>query len=158
MKNPISNTDDIIDSRDVIARIEELTDERDSLQSDLDEAQADLDALTDADADAYALSQAAVTDARDAMTEWNESAEADELRILESLQSDAEGCASDWHCGSSLIRDSYFVEYCEEMVKDVGDLPQNIPPYLVIDWEKTADNLRVDYTSVDFDDIEYWVR
>ena len=45
MRNAPTNRDDIIYSRDVIARIEELTDERDALQEAIDEAQT---ALVDA--------------------------------------------------------------------------------------------------------------
>ena len=39
MSKSISNSDDIIDSRDVIERIAELTDERDDLQGAVDEAE-----------------------------------------------------------------------------------------------------------------------
>jgi uncharacterized protein (UPF0335 family) len=38
MADSISNSDDIIDSRQVIERLDELQDERDSLESDLTEA------------------------------------------------------------------------------------------------------------------------
>lgn len=58
----------------------------------------------------------------------------------------------------TLIHDSYFVEYCEELCKEICDIPQDLPGYLVIDWEATADNLRVDYTSVEFDGVTYCVR
>ena len=45
MRNAPTNRDDIIYSRDVIARIEELTDERDALQEAIDEAQTALKRL-----------------------------------------------------------------------------------------------------------------
>lgn len=81
-----------------------------------------------------------------------------ELNALQALQLEAEPYAPDWTYGTTLIRDSYFVEYVEELLKDCGDLPQNIPGYIVIDWEATADNIRQDYTSVDFDGVTFWVR
>ena len=31
-------------------------------------------------------------------------------------------------------------------------------PYTCIDWEQAARELRYDYTSVDFDDVTYWIR
>jgi hypothetical protein len=43
-------------------------------------------------------------------------------------------------------------------LEDVGDLPRGIPSYIVIDWAATADNLKVDYTEVDFDGVTYLVR
>jgi hypothetical protein len=81
-----------------------------------------------------------------------------ELAALNALQSEAEGYAPDWRYGATLIRDSYFVEYCEEMLKDCGDLPKDIPHYIEIDWAATARNIQVDYTSVEFDGVTYWVR
>ena len=63
----------------------------------------------------------------------------------------------DWY-PITLIRDSYFVEAMQELMQDIGDLPRNIPDYLAIDWEKTADNLRVDYSSIEIDGTDYWYR
>ena len=63
----------------------------------------------------------------------------------------------DWY-PITLIRDSYFVEAMQELMQDIGDLPRNIPDYLAIDWEKTANNLRVDYSSIEIDGTDYWYR
>ena len=63
----------------------------------------------------------------------------------------------DWY-PITLIRDSYFTDAMEVLVKDIGDLPKDLPSYLEIDWEATADNLRADYTSIDIDGTEYWFR
>lgn len=83
--------------------------------------------------------------------------DAEELRALEALKSELEGYC-DWAHGSTLIRESYFTDYCEELLKDIGDLPKDLPGYLVIDWDKTANNLRVDYTEGEFDGVTYLVR
>ncbi len=45
-----------------------------------------------------------------------------------------------------------------EMLSDIGDLPRDIPHYIVIDEDATARNIQQDYTSVDFDGATYWVR
>lgn len=134
MRDAPTNSDDVIDSRDVIARIEELTAERDALAEDATEtgATADLD-------------------------EWDEE-NAAELASLKVLAAEGEGCASDWIHGATLIRESYFEDYCRELVVDIGDLPNDIPGYLAIDWAKTANNLRVDYAEVEFDGVTYLVR
>ena len=125
MKTPPSNSDDVIDSRDVIERIEEL-EGYEGLQDKIDNLIEDDDAK--------------------------------ELVALRQLQEEAEGYAPDWKHGATLIRRSYWPEYAEEMCKDIGDLPRDLPSYLVIDWAKTADNLEVDYTTVDFDGVEYLIR
>lgn len=81
-----------------------------------------------------------------------------ELDTLLKLQEDAEGYSPDWQYGSTLIRYSYFTEYCQELLEDIGDLPKDFPHYIEIDWEKTADNLKVDYTEVDYDGVTYLIR
>lgn len=116
----ISNSDDVIDSRDVIARIE-------ALQENVDDGTADEE-------------------------------EAAELKTLLALQDEAEGYAPDWQHGAQLIRDSYFVTAMQELCEDIGDMPKGFPSYIEIDWEATARNLQVDYTSVEFDGVTYWVR
>lgn len=89
--------------------------------------------------------------------------EARELSDMEALLEDVKGYGGDhqwegdWY-PVTLIRESYFPEYCEEFVKEIGDLPQEIPSYLEIDWEKTANNLRVDYSETDFDGVTYLYR
>jgi hypothetical protein len=119
MTDEISNTDDVIDSRDIIARIEEL----ESLMG----------------------------------PETTED-EIAELEALKALAAEAEPYAPDWIYGAALIRDSYFEQYAEELVKDCGYIPQGIPSWIEIDWEATAENIKVDYTSVEFDDVTYWIR
>lgn len=127
----ISNSENVIDSRDVIARIEELREQRDEAEQEASEGYA-----------AFGYGQE----------------ERDELAALEALQEEAKDYAPDWEYGATLIRETYFSEYCEELLKDIGDLPQDLPGYIAIDWDKTADNLRVDYTEVDFDGTTYLVR
>ena len=63
----------------------------------------------------------------------------------------------DWY-PVTLISDSYFVDAMRELVQDIGDLPRDIPAYLEIDWEATANNLRADYSSVDIGELTYWYR
>lgn len=134
MANTISNSDDVIDSRDVIERIAELEGER--------------DALADEDG--------AISEKK--LAEWNEGEAGTELKNLLTLQEEADGYVPDWKYGAGLVRETYWVEYVEEMLKDIGDLPQKLPHYIVIDWEATAENIKVDYTSVEFDGVTYWVR
>ena len=84
--------------------------------------------------------------------------EKEELAILTALAEEAEGYAPDWKYGEALIREDYFTDYCQELIEDIGDLPKNIPDYIVINWEETAENLKADYTEVDFDGVTYLIR
>ena len=126
----VSNLDDVIDSRDIIERISELHAERDD------------------------------HDGSSSVTPWHEEfpEDATELSALEALAEEAEQYAADWSYGEMLVRDSYFVEYTQQMLEDCGDIPENLPSYLVIDWDATARNVRTDYTAVDFGGVTYWIR
>lgn len=107
------NTDDIIDSRDIIEAIEALQDD-------------------------------------DTMI--------DELAALEALAEEAEEYSSDWQYGEALIRDSYFQDYAQDLAFDIGYKEPESWPYDCIDWEMAATGLQMDYTSVDFDGVTYWIR
>ena len=132
MSKEISNGDDIIDSRDVIARIEELTEMR--------------DAFIESEPSAIAWAEA-------------EPDNAEELTALEALAEEASGYAADWRYGETLIRDSYFERYAQELADDIGAIPSNAEwPCTCIDWERAARELQMDYTSVDFDGVTYWIR
>ena len=118
MTSEITNTADVLDSRDVIERCEELAgmDERDG------EEEAEYEAL-------------------------------------KALCEEAAGYSLDWTYGVTLIRDTYFVDYARELAEDLGLIDKNASwPATCIDWERAARELRMDYTSVEFDDVTYWVR
>ena len=160
MPTNIDKYDDIIDSRDMIARIEEMQAERDALQEEVDETGDALDvALIEADGndtdpsvvDAYQAHR----DARVAVDEWDRAAE---LAILEALAAEGEG-SPDWRYGETLIRDSYFRDYAEQLADDIGAIDRNAGwPCTCIDWDQAARELQMDYTAVDFDGVTYWIR
>lgn len=137
--------DDTIDIRDVIERFEELETE---LESFHDEKETTLSFE-------YAI--------QDAENFKGMEEEIKEFLILRELLSDLCGYGGDeqwrgdWY-PITLINDRYFVDAMQELVQDVGDLPQGIPSYLEIDWEATAKNLQADYSSVEFQGNTFWYR
>lgn len=133
MTATIDNTADTLDSRDIIARIQELEGERDSFAPDLDTDDSDWAAVNPDDAA--------------------------ELGALLALQDEAEGYAPDWQHGATLIRDSYFEDYARELAEDIGAIDRNATwPLYCIDWEQAARDLKMDYTSVEFGGVAYWFR
>lgn len=134
----ISNTQDTIDSREVVRRIDELRDEW-------------IEATGDDWAD-YALSE----------DDWAVGLGVEgaaELAALIALQEQAEGYAPDWRHGATLIRDDHFEDYARQLAEDIGAIDEDARwPACYIDWEAAADALQMDYTSVDFDGITYWIR
>jgi hypothetical protein len=93
-----------------------------------------------------------------ATTEGNE-----ELKELATILDELKGSGGDeqwrgdWY-PITLIADSYFVDYCEELVSDIGDMPREIPSYIEIDWEATANNIKVDYSEIEIDGDTYYFR
>jgi hypothetical protein len=138
-----TNSDDVIDSRDVIARIDELEGELRDLE----------DAAYDAADDGARLAEITAE-----ISDWRASDRGQELVALRALAAEAENYADDWQYGATLISLDYWPTYARELVRDAGDLPRNLPDYVVIDWEATAGNLAVDYTEVDFAGATYLVR
>jgi hypothetical protein len=113
----VANHQDVIDSRDVIARIEEL-------EADEDRDEADTE----------------------------------ELAALKALADEAD-CSPDWPHGETLIRDSYFKEYAQDLADDIGAINRNANwPACCIDWDEAATMLQQDYMSVTFDGVDYWIR
>ncbi len=119
MAGEITGHEDILDSRDIIERIEEL------------EGLLDIEA-----GEVMPGTSGYYEDLRD------------ELEMLQSIAEQAAPYAPDWEYGTALINADYWPTYAEEMIKDIGDIPENLPSYIHIDWESTAEALLVDYTPI----------
>ena len=80
--------------------------------------------------------------------------------ILARIKDLQESRANDPDCfGETLIRDSYFEEYARDFAEDCCKMPTNIQwPYPRTDWSEAAEQLKMDYMSVDFDGVEYWIK
>lgn len=134
MTNSIDNSQDVIYSRDVIARIADLRDDKDTYE-------IDADGLGDDWAVRYPD-------------------EAAELAALEALASALEGCG-DWQYGEALIRDSFFVEYITDLIDDCYDMPALTEwpfRHMSMDYGAAAAEAEADYTAADFGGVLYLIR
>ena len=131
----ISNSEDMIDVRDVIARVEELE----------DELPASAHEVMPGTFEELAACQAELNTLR---------------TLLEDLCGNGgdEQWRGDWY-PIGLIRDSYFTEYAEELADDIGLVPSGSDwPARCIDWEQAAAELQMDYSSAEFEGVTYWYR
>ena len=128
---------DVIDVRDIIARVLELRDERDEYN----------DKMGDADA-------------------WSSvpDGEPEELELLEGILSELAGYGGDeqfdgdWY-PIELVADSYFQEYAKNLAEDCGMVDTNARwPMNCIDWEQAARELQMDYSSIEIRGFTYWYR
>jgi len=89
--------------------------------------------------------------------------DADEARELRALLNALKGMGGDeqwrgdWY-PLTLIHDAYFTEYTQELLEDCGDIPKDLPDWIAIDWDKTAHNLKSDYTPIEISGRTYWTR
>lgn len=123
---------DVIDSRDVIKRIDIY---RDALAAE----------GLDKKSETAKAQKAGMLD------------ELKELQELLKLEDQASG-SPDWIYGETLIRDSYFEDYAKNFAEDIGAIERNSRwPARHIDWKAAADALKQDYMSVEFRGETYWI-
>ena len=91
-------------------------------------------------------------------------ANCDEFATLTAIMEDLAGAGGDeqwrgdWY-PATLIRESHFTQYAEDLAVDCGDYPKEVRwPYTCIDWELAARELLHDYTSTDIDGATYYFR
>lgn len=130
MRSEPTTTDNIIDSRDIVEYIECQTDYLDVISED-------------------------EIDRDDEIQEIEK-----EIAMWQDFLDEAEGYSGDRASdGITFIHDSYFTEHAEELARDCGIVSDNAGwPNNCIDWEKAADELKQDYTCLEIDGNDYWVR
>lgn len=145
MSNSFSSNDDIIDIRDIIARVEELREPREALREEFEDEPAN----EGVDFDGWVCNQVGFT--REDQTE---------LTLLEELLAELAGTGGDerwegdWY-PVTLIRDSHFNDAMDELIADCYTLPE-LPSFMTVTLDYVA--LQMDYTSVEFEGVTYWVR
>lgn len=149
----ISNTNETINSLDVIDRIEELKAEISSIDETFlkklielkrDENKLNNQKLSKEDVDAL------LENYGEEIYELNT-----ELKELTDFENNVKQYPSNWDNGTTLVHKEYFAEYCKDLVKDAAG---KIPSYVEIDWNKTADNILCDYNEVEFGYETYLIK
>ena len=79
-----------------------------------------------------------------------------ELCALKAFESKYD-FVDEWAYGADFIAEEYLTEYVKDMLNDCGTIPRDLPDYVAIDWEETADNLKCDYTDAEFNGVSYYV-
>ena len=113
-----------------------------------------------------------VIDSRDIIERYDELAAIEELTedelnektALEKLRAKGEA-SPDWDYGETLIRESYFEDYIEQLIDDCypevskalysGEWPMR---HLKLDIEDAASEAKVDYFEVEFNGSTYLIR
>jgi antirestriction protein len=87
-------------------------------------------------------------------------AEKAELKQLESLKDDiGESRGKINEEGGPFVLEDDFEAYAQELADDLGAIPRDASwPCTCIDWEKAADELKMDYSSVEWNGETYLYR
>ncbi len=84
--------------------------------------------------------------------------EKEELQKLKALK-EAVGDDENWEFGITFIAESYFEDYAREFAEDIGAIKKDGEwPTNCIDWESAANELKIDFSEVDFDGETYYYR
>ncbi len=144
MKNvEIDYSSDVLDSRDLDNRLDNLTSIKDTR---LDWMDAKREAMSDVEIDE--LENNEPEDFTDEMEK--------ELAELEEAKSEI----SEWRDGNTLVNMNYWTQYCKELVMDVGDMPKELPSYIGnnINWDGVAEDLSADYSTIDIMGSMFYYR
>lgn len=141
--NDLDLSDNVIDVRNIIERVEELESNRDENVS----GAPDDTETPDPEGWPAAFPE-----------------DAAELKLLTELLAELAGYGGDeqwrgnWY-PLTLIRDTYFTEYAQELAEDCGMVREGATwPNNCIDWDEAARQLKQDYSTVDVDGTEYFYR
>ena len=167
----VTNTDDLIDSRDAIKHLERLEEERQDLVDDLEAIQDDLDELetTEAERKSNDLPVDEDSGEREELEEDFNRADrrlfqfdrdyGDELAYLRKFCAEGEQYSDDWRHGATLINDDYFENYARGFAEDIGAITRDTAwPATCIDWEAAALELQQAYSAIQFNGTTFWVR
>lgn len=87
----------------------------------------------------------------------------DEFKTLQEVLDGLAGAGGDhewrgvWY-PVTLIRESYFVEDTQSFAEEIGAVDGKNSSWIAIDWEKTAENRKIDFSEVEIDGVTYLYR
>ena len=94
-------------------------------------------------------------DPKDIFTkEWID--ELNSIREIDELETEV---GNEFQHGCTLIPIEEFEDYCKDLLKEEhGYIPKDSPYWIVIDYNETANNMKADYTEVEFRGDTYLFR
>lgn len=96
-------------------------------------------------------------DFEEVTNEWKEDW-LDAIALIGEIDVVEDTVGDEFEYGVTLIEESEFEEYVEDFLEDCGYIPKDFPSWIVIDWTETADNVKQDYSELEFDGVTYLYR
>lgn len=155
MNNPISNNS-VFDSRELIDYLDYLGDQLVLAWNEANEEAFPAEYIVDLFS---TIGYEYADDAKEAFAAFEEEWE-DEITHYKEISDFCEELSGyggfEW--GTAIIPESEFTEYCKELIRECGYISDNLPGWIKIDWEATAENMKEDYMEVIFKGDTYLMR
>lgn len=88
---------------------------------------------------------------------WKEDWE-DELKEIEEIDNIENELGSEFDYGVTLVNEDYWEDYVKDLLIDCGYISKDFPSWIEIDWDATANNVKQDYTEVEYQGETYYGR
>jgi antirestriction protein len=83
----------------------------------------------------------------------------DDRERMKALNELADEVGSEFYHGETMIPESSFKDYAQQLAEDIGAISRDVSwPLTCIDWEQAADELLHDYSSVEWENETFYVR
>ena len=145
-------TESIIDTRDIQDRIDEIESDIESLEDEITELSEEIDELDEENADDKNEIDLKLDDIEDKRGQIEDLQE--ELSMLLDVRSEV----PEFSYGETLIYEDYWIEYVQELCEDCGYISKDFPYWIEIDWEATAKNVAMDYSTIELYGNTYYFR
>jgi hypothetical protein len=165
MKTTFNWGDNTIDSRSIIERHEELQDEFNALVESFEEAKLELENIKGSESSLVEFQDAEneVGEAQEALDQFNQSFDKDELDTLTQVISEGED-SPDWNHGETLIHEIHFSDYIKDIIDDCYEMPKEFESgkwpwnHMEMDWDGAAEEAKSDYYTIEVDGHSYYIR
>ena len=85
--------------------------------------------------------------------DWQE--EINQITCIDEVEDEI---GSEFDFGVTLITEDDFTDYVEDLLKGCGYISDDFPSWIEIDWEATAENVKQDYSELEYEGETYFYR
>ncbi len=125
------------------------------LQREFDELDSEYNALKE-ELDNVLMSDIEREDIENYLKDWENDnwGRYDNLKeLIDNLENESE-----WQYSMIFIPEDEFEEYTQQYCKDMGLIGPNLPDFIEVNWEQTAENFSADFSQVEFENETYYYR
>ena len=82
----------------------------------------------------------------------------DKFQQINEIDEVENAVGSEFTYGCTLIEEDDFVDYVKDLLEDCGYISKDFPSWIEIDWEATSENVKQDYSEVEYQGETYYFR